>query len=610
VLACSGGATRDPPTSLDAAPDAQSDAGPIEPPAPAVPAPPVPAPCPAGWRETPDPDLPAIATCVPWGGEAPQDCAPDETHWPDAPGCERIGPACPAGDWPVDLPAGAIHVRAGEPAGGDGTAERPFGLAADGLAAASDGDVVALSRGRFEEAVTVRGAVTLRGACVGGTVVASPVPAELEATIALVRGAAVRDLTVSGERLGIRANPSADRATVRSVVVDGADAIGIIAAGTPVLLEEVVVRATRGGSSGGFGYGLDVEAGGDVEVDRVSLERNRGVALIVGSSSLRGTDLTLRDTLPRRTDARAGYGMQVLEGSSLEVARLVAHRNRGIAVAIVGPDTAARVTDAWIADTLAQEADGLVGLGLDAFGGSQVEVERATFVANRTLGVSAAEPGTVLTATDVVIADTLEQQADGSGGYGVEVFLGGRVQIVRGALVHNRVASVFVDGEGTTFDAADLLVYGTIAPPGGRDPGLGVQARTGADATIRRGRVDRSAGIGVVAYGAGATLTLRDVAVERTAALSGEEGGGSGVIALEGGAVDAAVFRIADNDFCGVQLAGEGVVDLHDGVVSGNLVGANVQTAGFDLTRLQDGVVFRDNVRDLDAEALPLPSPP
>jgi len=60
---------------------------------------------------------------------------------------------------------------------------------------------------------------------------------------------------------------------------------------------------------------------------------------------------------------------------------------------------------------------------------------------------------------------------------------------------------------------------------------------------------------------------------------------------------------------CGVQLASEGTIDLHDGVVSGNQVGANVQTAGFDVSRLGDNVVFRDNVTSLDSADLPLPTP-
>jgi hypothetical protein len=72
---------------------------------------------------------------------------------------------------------------------------------------------------------------------------------------------------------------------------------------------------------------------------------------------------------------------------------------------------------------------------------------------------------------------------------------------------------------------------------------------------------------------------------------------------------------------CGVQLAfGQdelglpypqgGTMDLEDGIVAGNVVcGANVQTPGFDLRRLERGVRWRDNGLDLDMTHLPVPSP-
>jgi len=52
-----------------------------------------------------------------------------------------------------------------------------------------------------------------------------------------------------------------------------------------------------------------------------------------------------------------------------------------------------------------------------------------------------------------------------------------------------------------------------------------------------------------------------------------------------------------------------GTLDLQDGVVSDNPIGANVQTEDFDIGRLQDRVAYRDNDRNLDAAALPVPEP-
>jgi len=150
------------------------DAGTFVPPVPAPPVAPADAaapmltPCPAGWREVIDADDPDVVTCDPWPEGGPLACAADEAHFPGGGGCSRIGSAC-AGEWPADLPADAIYVRAGEPGGGDGTAGAPLGRIADAMAVAADGQTVALSTGDFAEEVTVDRAVTLRGACVAGT---------------------------------------------------------------------------------------------------------------------------------------------------------------------------------------------------------------------------------------------------------------------------------------------------------------------------------------------------------------------------------------------------------------------------------------------------------
>jgi len=48
-------------------------------------------------------------------------------------------------------------------------------------------------------------------------------------------------------------------------------------------------------------------------------------------------------------------------------------------------------------------------------------------------------------------------------------------------------------------------------------------------------------------------------------------------------------------------------MDLHDGVVSYNRIGANVQTGGFDIERLMDRVIYIDNDRNLDMSDLPVP---
>ena len=48
-------------------------------------------------------------------------------------------------------------------------------------------------------------------------------------------------------------------------------------------------------------------------------------------------------------------------------------------------------------------------------------------------------------------------------------------------------------------------------------------------------------------------------------------------------------------------------MDLHDGAVSQNLIGVNIQTEGFDIDNLMDKVLYVDNETNLYAKELPVP---
>ena len=74
---------------------------------------------------------------------------------------------------------------------------------------------------------------------------------------------------------------------------------------------------------------------------------------------------------------------------------------------------------------------------------------------------------------------------------------------------------------------------------------------------------------------------------------------------------------MSDNALLGLQLAaGEtlegpaptaGTADLTTGVIARNAIGANVQIADFDLSRISNDVAYVDNDVSYDGEALPTP---
>jgi len=573
--------------------------------------------CPSGWREVPDPEIDGLATCDPFPESGPADCAADEAHFPGEPGCARVGPACPAGDFADDLPAGAsvIYVRAGAAAGGDGTLASPFARIGDALAQASDGDVVAVGKGTYDEAPTVRDAVTLWGACAAETIVARSIWDGTFGSLNLAapRGATAKNLTVSGERYGISVTGASSAPVVlEAIVVRGTRWEGLWAdAGASVVARDLVVRDVRSALDANDGHGVRVQSGASVTIERGAIERAREIALFVQEgSSLSATDVVARGTQPEEADQLLGLGVGVLADASAELVRvaLVENRTSGISVREGGT---LRAEDLFVARTAGQALDGEYGYGVHAIEGVSVDLTRATLAENRSLGLIFGGADASATLTDVVIRDTEAREAGNLGGAGIQVSAAGVLELHRVALVRNRMAALLVADARALGE--DVLIAGTRSTANAGIQGFAVQVTLGGSLDVARLEARESRGAGISVLEASDAL-LSDVAVVGTLPNECAEDGlcpgygwGAGISIAYGAHLDARRFVVSDAALCGVQLAENGTADLSAGEVSANPIGVNVTTDGFDLARLQEGVAYRDNVVNLDSLSLPIP---
>jgi len=624
LLALLGGCGSEPhrgrtPES-DAGLDAEDDDAGIDPDDPAAPAPPGLTPCPAGWREVPDADFPEVVTCDPWPGDGPEDCVADEAHFPGGAGCERIGTPCPAGDFPEDLPAGATvrHVLAGAPAGGSGSAASPFSTISSAIVAARNGDVVAIGKGTYDEFVRVTEDLTLRGACVAETTIARSVPDGNVVTLAIEGGggASIENLRVSGVRPGIYVAATPGPVELSDVVVDDTSLTGVtIEAGSVVVARSFVVRGTR--EDGRFtGQGILVRAGATLTLDRAALVANHTAAL--GASQpdtvLVATDVAVVDTVQSVDARQGGFGIGFVDGATGTLLRVAIERNQGGGLFSLLENAHVDAEHLVIRDTEAHDFLGGGGAAIGVGLGATATVRKAWFARN-TAGSIGVFQGSSLVAEDLVVVDT---QSDAQLAY-LGIGLGAEqadVTLTRAAFHRNRLASIMVGEEGMAFVATDLAIRETIEQEVDSDYGYGMQIGYGATADIRRALVSGSRRGGIVVAQPGTVVTFEDLAIADTferACLPDcpreAGGGGTGLASLDGATVDITRFRVAQSALCGVQLTGSSGLDLHEGEVTGNVVGANVQTESFDLFRLQDRVVYRENERDLDAASLPVPTP-
>jgi hypothetical protein len=70
-------------------------------------------------------------------------------------------------------------------------------------------------------------------------------------------------------------------------------------------------------------------------------------------------------------------------------------------------------------------------------------------------------------------------------------------------------------------------------------------------------------------------------------------------------------FAIRQAELCCILFADGASVDLFDGEITNNYIGACVHIEGYDLNRLFNGVLYRDNRINVETAGLPpAPDPP
>jgi hypothetical protein len=674
--------------------------------------------CAAGWRVVAD------AGVAPWCDGFPETgrttCGPGWVHAVGTSGCAPVGAPCPSGPFPEGLPtAGVRYVRAGAPSGGAGTVSAPFATVAEALLAAPAGTVVAVSKGTFDAPLRIPAGVTVRGACAAETVLTATSPAPLVGTVTSTgAGAAVEQLTLSGERPGAVVGVAGTSLTLRDVVIDGTSGFGAVAAnGTTLTVRGVVVRAVRRGASGTEGQGLYAESGARIEGSGLSVEGVEGLGLVgLGEGShidlsdvvvaggaplpdgtrgnavevtlgatvtlrrftlddnseqatyvarggvLRLEDGVVRGTRPRPSDSGLGFGLTVLDEGTLEASRVAVVGNASTSVSAARAMARLSLTDVVVHDTGPERRSMGAGFGVVVRSGASATVQRLGISRARAVGLVV--DAATLEGADVVVKDVLGQASDGLGGFGLQLSRGGVLTLERVEVEAARSAGVTAGSTGTVVRLADVVVRGTRGQvAGGEATGLalqdgadvtltravveggemlgvgviaarlsatdlvirdtfgafgdgpvgrGLQAQAGAEVTGTRLLFERNREASIAAINAGTRVTLTEVTVRatlpRACAPACPDEGGTGVAALGAAAITLSRFLVEGNARCGLELGDDGGLDVRDGRVVGNLIGACVGTTGYDLERLSRGVVYDGNATRLGADFVPLPA--
>jgi hypothetical protein len=326
-------------------------------------------------------------------------------------------------------------------------------------------------------------------------------------------------------------------------------------------------------------------------------------------------DVSVSHTRPTAGTEEAGRGIEVRERAHADVTRAFLLSNREVGV-LVRQAASAELSDIAVRNTSPRGSDGRLGDGLLVAEGSTVVVRRALLGRNHEAAVAAHGEGTRLELSDVTVQDTRPViMGVEIGGIGLAAQDGADLRVTRALVERCTHAGVLADAATVVRETAALDPTGLF--------GRGLVAQRGARVEGTRLLFDRNHEAGLTAALAGTSVTLSEVTIretlERPCADDVCRGAGAGIGAgvYGGNTLKLTRFVVADNALCGVQVArgalpdgsvGEaGEMDLRDGVVSGNPIGANVQDSSFDVARLSDRVSYVDNNVALDTSTLPVP---
>ncbi len=370
----------------------------------------------------------------------------------------------------------------------------------------------------------------------------------------------------------------------------------------------LIRRTMSAPTTGEDGAGAFVQMGGLLTLERVAVEEVRSVGVFaVGlGSSAELTDVSVEAVTADARDLD-GHGMVVSEGASLSGTRVHIEESTASGLFVTDADSRAEIEDASIRAT-APSSDGGGGRGINVQDGASLTLTRALVEANHETGIFV--DGSAIALTDVRVADT-QLRADGYGGRGINAQLSSTVTVARVAVDGSHEVGVLLAG-GSSLEGEDLHVSDTreSTAPGGDGRGMSIQL---SDATLRRVSVRDSHGLGIFVYGV-SHLEASAIVVEDTVAAdcsittcTGTLAHGHGVGVYGDASADLSDLLIQRSAVCGIHIGEGAEVDLANGVIRENAIGACVQNADLDLARLQHDVAYDDNGTNLEATRLPVP---
>ncbi|MSP93094.1 MAG: hypothetical protein EXR79_15060 [Myxococcales bacterium] len=519
------------------------------------------------------------------------------------PGCEADPADCGSDPWAgvVEAP-GVVFIDPAQKGKGTGAQASPFATLTEALAALSDGGTAVLAAGVHPSPVVIQKSIKLRGRCAKlVTIKGSDTAPALR--VAPTKVLELEGVTLDGGRDALRLEPGASAKAARVLIRNGRRNGVLVEEKATFAADRVVVRDTVTLPAPDLGgRGISGLPGSQITLTDVRLHANRDRSLYVAGAGtlLLGLRVTVDGTLPG-DGAKRGEGIVVVAGAKAVLARVVALQNRSIGVLAIDPGTEVTLTGARIDGTLPQQADGKGGRGIAVFDGARLEVRGARLVGNRTNGIVASGAGVELHAVAVLVQATEPPDVDLSSGEGLVAEGGAHVWLDAVRFRENRSAGLVAIQPGTLVQAHDVLIDATKPRKKDQGGGRGLTVYSGAKVALVDSRISGNRRVGLEVADIDSEATTDGVVIDGTLAGADDAKQGFGVAVEEGGRwtlLPGKGTRVSGNQTAGVIVLHAGSLVTGSGlVVDGTLPQAFDQSAGRGMTVYVGGEVQLANVR-------------
>ncbi len=452
-----------------------------------------------------------------------------------------------------------------------------------------------LARGRFPDAAITCGPCELEDVALEGIVNFGVLLTEPD----VGSESTIRNITVLAEPSGRRIAVSMSGHSVARIEgMAVREAEGLFATGDAVAtldgvsLEEAGTLAgfdsrasgsvARAWARGSGGARLAMTTSGSVALTQSVFERAR---LFLQSSSeaavvLNDGELTLDHVL---IDESADIGLLAFAGP------------------LVGTDVVIR--------NIRSSTEGDTGFGAFASDG-QISLTRARFEGCEGAAAFAYGLGSVVTLRDVVVRDGGNE--DGLG-VGVGAFYGGRVEIERALIERAPMAGLIGVGLRTVITGSDITIRDTRPYSVDHQFGRAISADDRVQVDIERALLERSHEHAVAAT-SGASVHLRETRIVDIAERDcGEAECAPSPFGVAVGSYASDVtldgFELRRAALCAVHFVEGSSVALRRGLIADSAIGVCADRDDVDLSALEDDVRYFQNGTNLDARRLPVPSP-